>query len=383
MLKNKSLIAAPGSRRTTAALAALLAGGLALTACSGSDAPQTESGDSTTAAVENPYPMADVSGTVRGAGATSQKMFIEDTVGPALHPDGIELEYQATGSAKGKAAFVGKQADFASTDVPLSERATKDAQQRCEGNTAWHIPMVLSPVAVAYRLDGVDQEINLPARVMASIFAGNVTHWDDPRIAKANEGVKLPKIPIKVVYRGDQSGTSEIFQRFLAAATDGAWKPQGTSFPTGVGLGANGSAGVADQAASENGSITYTATPFTKPTPQLKAAKVDFGFGPVAPSSTSVTEALKGVKYQGKGKNMIVDADSLFADATEGTYPLALTTYEVVCSKGYGEETRDKVKNVLYTMLANQQGDYADNGYVPLTGEMKTKVEEAVGAIGA
>lgn len=383
MLKNKPLIAAPGSRRTTAALATLLAGGLALTACSGSDAPQTESGDSTTAAVENPYPMADVSGTVRGAGATSQKMFIEDTVGPALHPDGIELEYQATGSAKGKAAFVGKQADFASTDVPLSERATKDAQKRCEGNTAWHIPMVLSPVAVAYRLDGVDQEINLPARVVASIFAGNVTSWDDPRIAKANEGVKLPKTPIKVVYRGDQSGTSEIFQRFLAAATDGAWKPQGTSFPTGVGLGANGSAGVADHAASENGSITYTATPFTKPAPQLKAAKVDFGFGPVAPSSTSVTESLKSVKYQGKGKNMIVDADSLFADAAEGTYPLALTTYEVVCSKGYGEETRDKVKNVLYTMLANQQGDYADKGYVPLTGEMKTKVEEAVGAIGA
>src|SRR5699024_12344250 len=96
MLKNKSLIAAPGSRHTTAALATLLAGGLALTACSGSDTPQADSGDSITATADNPYPMADVSGTVRGAVATSQKIFFEDSVSAVLQDDVVDLEYLLT-----------------------------------------------------------------------------------------------------------------------------------------------------------------------------------------------------------------------------------------------------------------------------------------------
>ncbi|AEI08473.1 phosphate ABC transport system substrate-binding protein [Corynebacterium resistens DSM 45100] len=362
------------NKRATAAAAALMAGSLILTACSSADKGGSEGGSKG----ESKYQMTDAKGELKGEGASSQQNAMENVFGPAFSEAGNTLAYNSTGSGAGQTQFVSGQVDFAGSDSALKDDQVDAAKKRCKGNDAWHLPMVVGPVAVAYHLEGVDS-LNLSTKTVAKIFKGEIKNWNDPAIAKENEGAKLPDKQISVFYRSEESGTSDNFQKFLKAST-GDWDGEGKAFPTKVGSGVKGSTGVAGEVEKTDGGITYVEAGFVKDNDKVKAAKIDFGAGPVELNKESVNKALENVKFKGKGNDLVVDSKALFAQKGDGEYPLALTTYEIVCSAGYDDNVAGLVKNFMYTILENQE-KLGDEGYIPVEGDFKKKLETAVGAL--
>lgn len=359
------------NRRIAAILGLTAVAGLTLSACS-------ESGSAGESQVEG---LADVTGELQGEGATSQQraMDLFATLYESNSP-GSTLSYNATGSGSGQSQFIAGTVAFAGSDSPLKDEQVDEAKDRCGGNEAWHLPMVIGPVAIAYNLEGVD--VALSPSVTAKIFDGKITKWNDKEIAELNPDVELPDTKISVIYRSEESGTTDNFMKFLSASAPDDWKHEASkSFPTATGAGANGSAGVVDQVAGIEGAITYVEAGFAKDK-ELGIAKMDFGHGPVELNADTVGAALDKVEFKTDGHNMVVDADALFAMDEEGAYPLVLTTYEIVCSAGYDEQTRDLVKNFFKVVLEQGQGqELEDLGYIPVQGDFKQKLTDAVDAI--
>ena len=208
------------SRRIACLSGAALVGSLALSACgsdnnaSGSAAPgASSSGSSAKAACAN--------GTLNGEGSTAQQNAIEEVI--SAYQDacaqGAKINYNPTGSGAGIKQFTAGQVDFAGSDSALKTEmkdgvVEQTAADKTCGSTAWNLPMVTGPIAVAYKLNGVDKLILTPD-VIAKIFLGQITTWNDPAIAKVNPGVTLPGTAIKVFFRSDESGTTENFTKYL------------------------------------------------------------------------------------------------------------------------------------------------------------------------
>lgn len=375
---SRTAIARNKLRQASAALAAV-ALSASLIACSEVDEAASTADD----AVDSDHT---ATGELIGEGASSQQNAM-DYFGVQFNSlTDATLAYNPTGSGSGQTEFIAGNVDFAGSDSPLKDDQIQAAADRCEGNDAWHLPMVIGPVAIAYNLEGVDGELNLPVDTVAKIFSGEITSWNDPEIAEANPDAELPDSKITVVYRSDESGTSDNFQKFLTAST-GHWDSAGKQFPQKIGEGANGSSGVASQTGSIDGAITYVESGFAEQT-GLGIARLDFGSGPVELSEESVGVALDNLKFTGADgdeapHDMVVDSDALFASDDEGAYPLILTTYEIVCSDGYDEETETQVKDFLNVMLESQDDELAASGYIPVTGEHLQRLHDAVDAIGA
>ena len=379
-------------KRAAAIFGVVAASSTALVACGGNDAGNTENnadgkdnGNGGDSSVELPggYKLSGATGELIGEGASSQQnaidyfgnKFQETTGGDA------SLAYNPTGSGSGQTQFVDGQVTFAGSDSPLDDEQAEKAKDRCNGNEAWHLPFVIGPVAIAYNLKGVDS-LNLSTDTVAKIFKGDIKKWNDPEIAEQNKDADLPDTDIHVIYRSDESGTSDNFQKFLHNATD-EWEPEkGKTFPTNVGEGANGSSGVTTQVSQIDGAITYVEYSHARQN-NLNTAKIDFGAGPVELNNESVGKALDNLEYKGEGNNMVVDSKALFASKNEGAYPLILTTYEIVCSGGYEEDEANLLKDFLMTSLAHQDESLEEAGHIPVTGDLHDRLVEAVKAIEA
>ena len=322
------------------------------------------------------YELTGQEGTLVAEGASSQQNAMDYFASVyASEVPGAQLAYTPSGSGAGQKNFIANQAVFAGSDSPLKDDQIQAAADRCGGNEAWHLPFVIGPVAIAYNLDGVD-ELNLTVDNIVEIFQGVITTWNDPKIAENNEGVDLPDTPINVFYRSDESGTSDNFQKFLAAASDGKWESTGKAFPNAVGTGANGSSGVAQEVSATDGAITYVEAGFAD-----KTANIDFGNGPVELTEEAVEKTLDNLEFTTEGHNMVVDSEKLFTTDADGAYPLVLTTYEIVCSAGYDEETSNMVKDFLNVALDSQDEELADEGFIPVKGTHAERLREAINAI--
>jgi phosphate transport system substrate-binding protein len=294
---------------------------------------------------------------------------------------GQQLAYTASGSGNGVKQFNGAVSDIGGSDSALKEPTETDAAaKRCANNPAWNLPLVFGPVAIAYKLDGAT-DLTLTSELTAKIFSGAVKTWDDPAITAANGGKALPPKPITVVYRGDDSGTTDNFQQYLGAAAPSAWtKGAGKKFAGGVGQGAQGSSGVADAIGAADGTIGYIEWSFAQDK-KLNTAKLDSGSGPVALTADSAAAAIKNAKAKGMGNDLVLDLKALYAGKAAGAYPLVLATYEIVCSKGYDADTSKAVKAFLTVAATDAQSKLADAGYVPLPAEFQDKILTAVKAI--
>ena len=322
------------------------------------------------------YELSGQEGTLVAEGASSQQNAMDYFASVyASEVPGAQLAYTPSGSGAGQKNFIANQAVFAGSDSPLKDDQIQAAADRCGGNEAWHLPFVIGPVAIAYNLDGVD-ELNLTVDNVVEIFQGVITTWNDPKIAEANPGVNLPDEPINVFYRSDESGTSDNFQKFLAAASDGKWESTGKAFPNAVGTGANGSSGVAQEVNATEGAITYVEAGFAD-----KKANIDFGSGPVELTDEAVEKTLDNLEFKTEGHNMVVDTDKLFKTNADGAYPLVLTTYEIVCSAGYDEATSNMVKDFLNVALDSQDDELAAEGFIPVKGAHAERLREAINAI--
>lgn len=293
---------------------------------------------------------------------------------------GKNLSYNPTGSGAGVNQFIANQVDFAGSDSPLSKDQPEQAATRCAGNPAWNLPLVFGPVALAYNVPGVDK-IVLNADLLAKIFTGAVTNWNDPAIAALNAGASLPDTKIVPVYRSDSSGTTDNFQKYLGIAAPQSWtKGAGKEFQGGAGEGAQKSAGVVQAVQATPGSIGYVEQGFVTQA-GLPMAQIDTGAGAVELTDDSAGKAIEGAKFAAEGNDLVLDMTSIYGTTTPGAYPLVLATYEIVCSKGYDADTAAAVKSFL-TVAANEgQAGLSAAGYSPLPEAFKARLLSAVGAI--
>ena len=157
---------------------------------------------------------------------------------------GHTVNYTSNGSGAGVSEFLGNRTDFGGSDSPLSqERGEYDAAQKRCGSPAWNLPVVFGPIAITYNLAEAPS-LALDGPTAAKIFNGAITRWDDPAIKGLNPTLQLPPEDIQVVYRSDESGTTDNFQRYLDSASAGLWgKGTGKTFNGGVGQGAKGNEG--------------------------------------------------------------------------------------------------------------------------------------------
>ncbi|OFJ51695.1 phosphate ABC transporter substrate-binding protein PstS [Mycolicibacterium grossiae] len=293
---------------------------------------------------------------------------------------GKNLSYNPTGSGAGREQFIAKQVDFAGSDSALSKEQIQQAADRCGGNPAWNLPLVFGPVAMAYNVDGVDKLV-VNGDVLAKIFQGQITKWNDPAIAALNSGASLPDTDIKPVYRSDSSGTTDNFQKYLGAAAPQSWtKGAGSEFQGGAGEGAQKSSGVVQAVQATPGAIGYVEKGFAQQA-GLKMAQIDNGAGAVELTDDTAKKAIDAAKFAAEGNDLALDLNSIYGTKESGAYPLVLATYEIVCSKGYDADTAAAVKSFLTVAANDGQANLAAAGYVPLPDAFKERLVTSINAI--
>jgi phosphate transport system substrate-binding protein len=229
-----------GFTRTTAAKASIAVALLALVAVSAAYAAGT-----------GPAATKRSQATINGAGATFPAPLIAVWQREYKRD---QVNYNAIGSGGGIAAITNRTVDFGASDAPL----TPDQFSACKG--CIQIPWVLSATSVMYNLDGVKNALHLNGRLIADIYLGNVTNWNDARIRRLNPGVNMPDRKITPVYRSDGSGTTYNFVDYLSSVSR-AFKSRvggpatSVNWPTGV--GGRGSSGVAGIVTRTSGAIGY------------------------------------------------------------------------------------------------------------------------------
>ena len=320
--------------------------------------------------------------TLKASGSTAQANAMARFVSAFEHAcPGQMLNYTANGSGAGISEFTGNQTDFGGSDSPLTPSEYAAAQQRC-GSPAWNLPVVFGPIAVTFNINGVSS-LSLDGPTSAKIFNGAITKWNDPAIQALNSGVTLPGEPIHVVFRNDESGTTDNFQHYLDAASDGAWgKGTGKTFNGGVGEGAKGNDGTSAAIKATEGSITYNEWSFAQGQ-HLNMAKIVSSAGPdaVAISADSVGKTISGATIKGQGNDLVLDTTSFYKPAQPGSYPIVLATYEIVCSKYPDAQVGTAVKAFLQASIGPGQNGLADNGYIPIPDAFKSRLSTAVNAI--
>ena len=296
---------------------------------------------------------------------------------------GQSLTYTSNGSGAGVSEFLRHQTDFGGSDSPLSSYRGEyaDARQRC-GSDAWNLPVVFGPLAITYNLGSIDNLV-LDAPTAAKIFNGQITRWDDPAI-KALNSEEMPLEAIHVVYRSDESGTTDNFQQYLQAASNGAWgKGAGKTFRGGVGQGAPGNEGTSAKVRNTEGAISYNEWSFAQEQ-WLFFAKILTSAGPhpVGISGDTVGKTIAGAKIVGQGNDLVLDTSSFYQPTQPGAYPIVLATYEIVCSKYADAAVGQAVRAFLQSTVGPGQVDLTDNnGYIPLPVDFQSKVLSAINAV--
>jgi phosphate transport system substrate-binding protein len=357
--------------RTRGLAVVMIAGALALTACGsdGGSADKSSGGASNATCVK---------GSIKASGSSAQKNAMAEWINAyqAACPDAT-IDYQATGSGAGVTDFINGQTAFAGSDSALKEEEQPKADARCKTGSAINIPMVGGAIVVAYNVEGVDK-LTLTPDLIAGIFNSSITKWNDPKIAAANSGVTLPDATIAQFHRSDESGTTDNFTKFLKAQAASIWTYEGGKAWTAPGgQGAKGSDGVATAVKDTKNSVGYVELSFALDG-SLKTASVDNGGGAIEPTSETAAKTISGATIKGTGNNLALSIDYGVKDS----YPIVLLTYEITCEKGLTGTDLDLTKAFL-TFTASEEGQakLTDIGYVPIAGDLITKVRAAVSAI--
>jgi phosphate transport system substrate-binding protein len=369
------------ANRCAVALSLLVVSILVLSACGSKGSALSPSAGSTPSSVP-----VDCGGKkkLQASGSTAQENAIEQFVYAYIRAcSGSTLDYNANGSGAGVEQFLNNETDLAGSDKALDpDKGEPDrARERC-GSPAWDLPAVFGPIAVTYNIVGVSS-LNLDGPTTAKIFNGSITTWNDPAIKALNPKVNLPATPINVVFRSDKSGTTYNFQKYLAAASDGAWgKGIRETFDGGVGQGASGNEGTSAALRATDGSITYNEWSFAVGH-QLAMAQIVTSAGPdpVTITTDSVGKTIAGARFVGQGNDLVVDTSSFYKPTQAGAYPIVLATYEIVCSKYPDSATGAAVKAFMQTTIGNGQAGLEQYGYIPMPSSFQSKLAAAVNGI--
>ncbi|MFJ9519114.1 phosphate ABC transporter substrate-binding protein PstS [Kitasatospora sp. NPDC101801] len=368
-----------GRSKALAIGAMALVGSLSLAACGSDDnADPKASGSAAPSAAAIACGKA---GQLLGAGSTAQGSAIDVwKVAYGNACAGSTITYSGGGSGAGVQQFNQGKVAFAGTDSALKPAEVDASKAVCKTGQGINLPLVAGLISVIYNVNGVDNLV-LDGPTLAAVFDSKITKWNDPAIAKLNPTAKLPDAEIQTVHRSDDSGTTENFTKYLSKASAGAWTyaPAKTWAGKG-GQSANLSAGVSAQVKTVPNSISYAELSYAQ-TNNLKSAAIATGASkPVEATAANAATTFAKAKIAGTGSDLALTLD--YATKEEGSYPLVLVTYEVVCDKGNNAETLETLKSFLtYTVSDAGQQAIAPKGYVPLPKELGDKVKAAVTAL--
>ena len=361
-------------------VAGLVVGVLALSACGSDNTDSNNAGSGSGSASGSSANCA--SGTLSWDGSSAQKTAVTQWISQYQNQcANASINYQGQGSGAGRTAFYGGQIPVAGSDASIADDDRSKADARCSGGKAINLPMVLTPVEFIYNVQGVS-DLTVTPSILAKVFSGKITKWNDPEIAAANKGVTLPSKTITTVHRSKDSGTTQNFTSFLAAQEPSLWTyGNGQAWKAPGGQGAPDSSGLVQSVKSTDGAIGYVDGPDATKN-SLTPAKLDAGSGPVEPNSDTVGKAISAAKVTGDNQDIVLKINYGLKDA--GTYPAILATYEITCSKGLNADQAKFVKSFLtYTASEAGQGELTKLGYSPLPSDLATKVRSAVDSLSA
>jgi len=309
--------------------------------------------------------------TLNGAGATFpypmySKWFSEYN---KLHPD-IQFNYQSIGSGGGIRQVLAGTVDFGATDGPMTDEQLAQAKAKI-----LHIPTVLGAVVPTYNIPGVSEELKFTPELLANIFMGKITSWNDAALAKVNPGVNLPNQPIIVIHRSDGSGTTYIWTDYLSkVSTD--WKNQvgkGTSVKWPVGLGGKGNEGVAGMIRQMQGSIGYVELIYAVNNKIAYGSVKNAGGEFVKASLESVTAAAASIK------SMPADFRVSITNAPgKEAYPIVSFTWLLIPTPSKDAAKGKIIADFLSWMIGDGQKMTADLSYAPLPESVVAKVKETI-----
>jgi phosphate transport system substrate-binding protein len=339
-------------RVTTAGLATVAMASF-VAACSSSGGGGSSSGGSSSSS------SAALSGTLNASGSTFQLTFQQAAIQAykSLQP-GITVNYGGGGSGKGRTDLASGTVQFAGSDSPIPS----DEASSFKGKPpVLYFPVIVGPITVSYNLSGVSKPLQMTPTVIANIFQGKITKWNDPAIASINSGVKLPSTTITIARRSDSSGTTANFSLFLMDATK-AWKLGSSStinWPSGS-RGGDGNGGVAQIVKSTPGAIGYVDYADAKAS-GLSFADVQNSSGKyIAPSTTAASAAAAGAK---------VASNLTFAAVWSGgptAYPITYQSWDLVFQKQPNANDAKMLKAYLGYLLGDGQKLLPSLSYAPL-----------------
>jgi phosphate transport system substrate-binding protein len=354
------------TRRHLVWLVALLTAVGLLSAACGSDSQSEASGGTTGATSGGSGAALDyesLSGTLNGSGATFPSAFYEEAIGAfqEVGPD-LEVLYGGGGSGTGKTNLADGVSDWAGSDSLVSE---KDMGKFTR--PFFYVPTVAAPITVSYNLDGVD-ELKLSPDTVAGIFMGQITTWDDPKIAADNAGVDLPGTEITVAVRSDGSGTTNNFSKYLKAAAPSVFTLEsGDTIAWPKAQAGNGNSGVAQIVNSTDGAIGYVDLSDANATGLSYAAIKNKDGQFVEPTLEATSAALDGAEIAED-----LTYNPLNAAGTEA-YPITAPTYVLVYATYPDQAKVDNLKGWLTYLLTDGQELAADVDFARLPESLQQK----------
>ena len=285
---------------------------------------------------------------INGAGSTfDNPIFTKWFEAYAKVDDDVQFNYQSIGSGAGQKQLINQTVDFGASDAPMSDASMSSAPGKI-----LHLPVVAGGVAIIYNIPG-DPKLKLDGDTLANIYLGNITNWDDPKIAALNPGVSLPNLGIIPVHRSDGSGTTFIFTDYLTTVND-AWantvkKGTAVEWPKGVGIGAKGSEGVTGQVRQLSGGIGYAELAYADqnkiPYADIKNAAGNF----ISPTPDSVSAALATAKIPDDFRFSIVNAPG------DKAYPISGPSWILIYQQQKGGRGRELVEFLKWAITDGQK----------------------------
>jgi phosphate transport system substrate-binding protein len=317
---------------------------------------------------------------IQGAGATFPAPFYARLVGEyqKLHPD-VKIDYQAIGSGGGVKAITDSTVDFAGSDAPLNKKEL----EACGAENIVQVPSCAGGVVPAYNVPGVSAELKFTGEVLAEIYMGKISMWNDPHLVALNPDAGLPGLAITPVWRTDGSGTNYVWTNYLCtqSATFKESIGMGKEVKWPIGQGGKGNQGVSAVLQTTKGSIGYVE--------QNYADENKIAFGSVKNKAgefvkatpESVSKAGGSAAAQMKGT---VLAANMWDGDGRGTYPIASLTYFIVYKDLKNVKSREQARELVsfLTWALHDGQKYAEKlDYAPLSPEVLKKVEEALSTI--
>jgi phosphate transport system substrate-binding protein len=305
-----------------------------------------------------------------GAGATFPYPLYARWFNAYAEQSGVRINYQSIGSGGGIRQLIAGTVDFGATDVPMTDAEIA----RVPGKRVVHVPTVLGAVAITYNIPSLTRPLRLSPDVLADIFLGRITRWNDPRLVALNPDKALPDRDVLVVNRSDGSGTSFIFSDYLTHVSPewaaGPGRSKDVRWP--VGLGGKGNEGVAGQVKQMQGAIGYVEATYARQN-RLPIALIENAAGKfVAPMAFEIAAAASSaLERQPPGADLRV---SIVNAPGRDAYPISSFTWMLVAPDGIGAAKTAALLQFVEWALGRGDDLARGIGYEPLPEPLASRV---------